>query len=500
LTSVARPASARLLRYAVLATALWFVAVYLAMAWYRLRYPFELEWMEGGSVDHVARVLRHQSLYVPPQIAFIPFEYPPLYFYVSALVARIVGIGFFPLRLVSFSSSLLCFVAIYRIVKAEAHSTFSGLLATGLFAATFRISGAWFDIARVDSLFLMLFLWAIFIIRWTASSRWSFFAGVLLSLSFLSKQTALAMAAPVVLYELYSRRRLGSWLSAGLIGVVGLSTALFHVTTDGWYTWYVFEFPFKHPWARPVFLTFWTRDLFAPLPVAFTFALLVVVWQLRFRREDLFWPMVFVGMIAGAYRSRLQTGGYDNVLFPAYAVTAILFGLAVSLLVEAVHHSSVTMRRFAEAAVYVLCLAQMVRLGYDPRAQLPRPADRAAGEHLLQVLGGLQGEVLVPSHGYLPTLVGKPSHAHLMQVFDVLKVRDAQSASLTEQYRTAIRQSAFGAIILDDRTNDFFASEVEDSYVMQSTVFSEPDVFFPVTGGVITRPEYVYVPRTRLKQ
>jgi 4-amino-4-deoxy-L-arabinose transferase-like glycosyltransferase len=49
------------------------------------------------------RVLQHQPLYVPPQIAFIPFEYPPLYFWVSALVAKIVGIGFFPLRLVSFS-------------------------------------------------------------------------------------------------------------------------------------------------------------------------------------------------------------------------------------------------------------------------------------------------------------------------------------------------------------------------------------------------------------
>ena len=87
-----------------------------------------------------------------------------------------------------------------------------------------------------------------------------------------------------------------------------------------------------------------------------------------------------------------------------------------------------------------------------------------------------------------------------MQVFDVLKIHDAQSARLAEQFRSAIRQSAFDAIVLDDRVNYFFMHEIEDCYVMQSTVFSDPAVFFPVTGGVITRPEYVYVPKTRIKR
>jgi 4-amino-4-deoxy-L-arabinose transferase-like glycosyltransferase len=497
---MAGSAIARILRYSVVVATLWYLGAYLVVAWHRLPYPFELEWMEGGSVDHVARVLRYENLYIPPQVAFIPFEYPPLYFYVSAFVAKIVGIGFFPLRLVSFTSSLVCFASIYTIVKAETDSTFSGILATGLFAATFRISGAWFDLARVDSLFLALFLLAIFIIRWRECNGWYLLASVLLSLSFLTKQTALAMALPVVLYMVYSRRRLGLWLAASLIAVVGISTALFHVATDGWYTFYVFEFPFKHAWAKPVFVTFWTRDMFAPLPIAFTFALLLIVWQLRSRREDLFWPMVFVAMMGGAYRSRLQTGGYDNVLIPAYAITAILFGLAVSRLVEAVNHRNITHGWFAEAAIYVGCLVQLVLLGYDPRTQLPRAADRVAGEHLLELLASIHGEVLLPYHGYLPTVVGKPSHAHVMQVFDVLKIRDAHSASLAEQYRSAIRQSAFDAIVLDDRVNYFFMPEIEDSYVMQSRVFSDPGVFFPVTGGVITRPEYVYVPKTEIKR
>ena len=39
--------------------------------------------------------------------------------------------------------------------------------------------------------------------------------------------------------------------------------------------------------------------------LAFVTASLMVAWQLfRFRWDDLFWPVVFVGMVGGAYRSR----------------------------------------------------------------------------------------------------------------------------------------------------------------------------------------------------
>ena len=492
---MATPAVTRLLRYALLATACGYVGGYLVLAWHRLSYPFELEWMEGAAVDHVARVLHGQSLYVAPQIAFVPFDYPPLYFYVSAVVARITGIGLFPLRLVSFASSLVCFASIYAIVKAETDGAYPAVLATGLFAATFRISGAWFDLARVDSLFLAFFLLAVLIMRRRESARGYVVAGAVLWLSFLTKQTALAMAVPIVLYTLYSRRRLGIWLAAALFGLVGVSTALFHVATDGWYIYYVFEFPFKYAWAPPVAVTFWTRDLIAQLPIAFTLAAACSVWQLRFRKGDLFWPMIVVGMIGGAYRSRLQTGGYDNVLFPAYAIVAIVFGFGVGALIEAVGRRQTASRTLAEVAIYAGCIVQMALLGYDPQAQLPRAADRAAGAQLLTALAGVHGDVLLPYHGYLPTVVGKPSHAHVMAVFDVLKLRDANSTALAQQFQSAIRQSAFDAIVLDDRANYPFMSEVNQFYVLKATVFSDPTAFFPVTGGIISRPDYLYVPR-----
>ena len=89
--------------------------------------------------------------------------YPPLYYYVSAVVALASGIGFFPLRLVSFAASLGAFAIIFSLVRRETGSRAAGILAMGLFAATFREGGSWFDTARVHSLFLLLLLGGVYL-------------------------------------------------------------------------------------------------------------------------------------------------------------------------------------------------------------------------------------------------------------------------------------------------------------------------------------------------
>jgi hypothetical protein len=187
-------------------------------------------------------------------------------------------------------------------------------------------------------------------------------------------------------------------------------------------------------------------------------------------------------------------GGYDNVLLPAYAAAAILFGIVFAAALDRIHRGQMARPGLAASILYGVCLAQFALLAYDPRGQLPRKADRIAGERLLDLIADVPGEVLIPSHGYLPVEVGKASNAHLMQVFDVLQLGDEHSARLADQFRSAIRDREFGAIILDNR-NYYFMAEIDASYVLQSTVFSEPGVFLPVTGGLTTRPEYLYVPR-----
>src|SRR5262249_43811627 len=134
-----------------------YMMMYLAVAILRFRYPFELEWLEGATRDHVRRVLTGAPLYARPSLDFVAFTYPPLYYYLAPLGLRMGVSGFVAMRVVSIAASAGSLVLIYMLVRAESGHRIA-FVSAGLFAATYALSGAWLDLGRVDSLYLCLAL------------------------------------------------------------------------------------------------------------------------------------------------------------------------------------------------------------------------------------------------------------------------------------------------------------------------------------------------------
>ena len=60
----------RIILGACVAASVGFAALYLGFSLRRITYPFELEWMEGGSLEHLMRVLRGERLYLRPSLEF----------------------------------------------------------------------------------------------------------------------------------------------------------------------------------------------------------------------------------------------------------------------------------------------------------------------------------------------------------------------------------------------------------------------------------------------
>ena len=209
------------------------IAAYLWVTLHRIGYPFELDWMEGGSVELAARAAAGHSLYSPPSLAFVGWTYTPLYYWVAAAVAQLTAIGFLPLRLVSLLASLVSMTTLGWIVTRETGDRIAGLAAAGLFAATFQISGAWFDIGRVDSLFLALTLLALAWGRSARSVHGGVALGVLAFLAFFTKQTALLALLPVLIYLVITRRRAGIPALIVLLALVAISTHRIAVLADG---------------------------------------------------------------------------------------------------------------------------------------------------------------------------------------------------------------------------------------------------------------------------
>lgn len=449
--------------------------------------------MEGGSLDHVRRILTGQALYVSPSLEFVPYIYTPLYFYLSAGLSGIMGLGFVPLRLISLASSLGCFAVIFLMVRRETRSIVGALLASGLVAATFRLSGAWFDLARVDSLCLLLLLGGFYLVRRSWARPIYALAGLLLALAFLTKQIALATALPILGYAALIDWRRSLLLVATFGGLVTASTLALDHIHDGWYMYYIYRLPRGHEIIASEFHKFWIRDLLRPLPIAVAMSAFCLQRCLRkpFARENLFYPMLAVGMIGGSLSARVHLGGYDNVLMPAYSVVAILFGLGVHEMARSKHMGRYS--RIVIAGVYLACLVQFGLLRYDPAEQIPTDEDLTSGSQLVDMIRGIDGDAWMPDHGFIAAEAGKRWYAHRMAIHDVLRGDGGKGRTdLLAEIRDAISSRRFDAIIFDSYWRK---DDIRRSYDERRLVFVSPDAFWPVTGKR-TRPTLLYTPKT----
>jgi Dolichyl-phosphate-mannose-protein mannosyltransferase len=481
-------------RGVLLCTAVYFIVMYITTSLLRMVYPYELDWMEGGLVDHVMRVLSGKPLYVKPTIDFIPFIYTPFYYYVSALAAKLTGPGFLPLRLVSFLASLVNFYLIYYLVHRETRSGFAGLLSAAVFTATNAINGTWFDICRTDSLYMTLLLSAVVMLRFSESVRGHIAAGLILSVGMFTKQTVLLAALPVIFYCVIIHWRRSLALIAAMIGLTGSLTWIMTHLTDGWYLYYTVRLPRYHQiHAVQMFRlkTFWTSDMILYLiPALVLTGLFLIHITIHFnKRRSLFYLVFTTGMIYVSWTLWLNNAAFNNVFIPTHAALAICFGMSWHTFKADAGKG----RHAREIIVGLACLCQFACLVYNPATIVPTKRDRLAGEELIQKMQKMQGEVLIMTHGYLPVMAGKAPHAHKMAITDISRgIRDADRQTLLSEISRKIMRKQFDTIILDS-SFILFRPEIEHYYRFKEYVFEDLDVFWPVIG-MQTRPEMICVP------
>ncbi|KYG06023.1 hypothetical protein BE21_37180 [Sorangium cellulosum] len=541
------------LRVAVALAAAGAIGTYLVLGIIHLRFPFEIEWMEGGLVDEIRRALAGQKLYVKPTVEYVPFLYAPLYFYVAAAFSKVLGVGFFSARLVSYLASIAGIALIARIVHRETGGKHAALLAAGVYAATYPLSAGFFDIARVDSLFVLLLLAALYVARFGRSMGSAVGAAALFTLALLTKQSASVIFVPVAAYLVLAGWRRGLVFAASGAAMMVGSVVVLDRIHDGWFWWFVFWLPRQHPWVERMWVDFWLEDLMRPLSVSCLLALFYVMvdrrvfssgdarvarasapgdarraaepadalrvaeadgaqlrgtdaavpsppapgstfaLSLSFRDGRYFYLFAAAGMLGASWAGRLHAGGWPNVIMPGFAILAILFGLGVHAAIVAASQLSEPRRHRLEAFLLVLAAVQFACLAYDPARYAPKSLDAKAGEHLLDKIRKVEGDVFIPAHGHLATLAGKRPYAHEMAVADILGINGGPAgADLRADIEKAILQKRFGAIFSD---TDFYKKEIQQAYRLEGKVFEDKKVFWPVTG-FRARPERIYVPKT----
>ncbi len=418
------------------------VCLFYSIAFARVGYPFELEWMEGGMLSMVERVREGLPLYVEPSVEYVPFIYTPLFYYVSAAVSVFAGIDFATLRLVSIACTTILFALVGWRVWRETKNPAAAILGPGFLAAAFVPTGHWFDLGRVDMLFMVFSFGGFLLARSRADLVGAAWGGVLLGLALLTKQSAVWPAAGIGLGLLVSDLRRAVSFGAGFLAAGLLPSLVADWRSDGWFYYYTVDRPSSHSFDRAKLVEFWTNDLWYASPVLCVLAacgfvaLVIQAWKDRSARVEVFF---FAALVGSSWTSRLHVGGWFNVNIPAFLAMSLLASRWLARTAERASHA--TPRPAALLGLAALALAPALHLAPPAVAEriasalhfelamrwpdrsllVPGPADERDGERIVEMLRDAPGPVFVMENPYLVERAGKEGHANGIALIDVLR-------------------------------------------------------------------------------
>jgi 4-amino-4-deoxy-L-arabinose transferase-like glycosyltransferase len=472
----------------------------------RLTFPLDLEWEEGGMLTHSLRILEGQSLYGPPTADFISFLYTPFYPFVIAVFGKVFGLSYVLGRLISvlsfFGVLALVFSAVWRQVGRRSWLGAAwGLAAVGLIASSFPECAAWYDLVRNDSFFILLVVGALYLLFYGHRRRgYLIAAGILMGLSFLTKQTGslFVLYSGAVLLLLNWRKLPGYVVSVGL--VAGGTTLVLDQLTDGWFWRIIFTLHQKHEFFPDRIWPETEKMLFKAWPVV---AIIIGLWILIRLVEALalrrwlpgdrgnlfFLATAAMGVLVSAIGFATQWAVY-NAFIPAFVFSAAFVAMACGDLAKP---DTRGWRRWIAGPASVLLggaiAAQMIVQLYDPMKHIPTDDDWKNSRQLIATLGKLEAPLLIPYHPFYPYLVGQKTSHHKMSTNDITRAgmplpKDLVSNITKQRYRT----------IIFDRTPVGSSYGFMLRYYKIARVFSSQEVPRVLTGFRV-QPKYVFVPK-----
>src|SRR3569623_259093 len=363
------------------------------------------------------RLVAHQTIYVEPSPAYVPFIYPPLYYVVAhAFDLALPGLPrFMSMRLVSVLATLVTAATVFMTLRRRSQlSSRHRLLLTALFVAFFGRFEVWHDTSRVDSLVVALLFAATALLFEGEGAPSAVAAGCLGGLAALTKQPAVPLFGAVL--AMCALRRPGRALFAAMavgLSVVGGLAAIGDLGNP-WLYYYVLRVPTTHPLLPRTVGTSVTFTL-----AVFPSFLLAAALQMRRPAvkhaptdgggsPGALWSATFATWTVMVFLLRLKQGASFNFFLPLVPAGLIVLGNAVE--------------RWAARGQWLL-LAQFLILAYNPLAAIPTAPDWRAGYELLDELGHIPGAIFLPQFPSYLTMLDRPPVAHGIAVCDLAKLR-----------------------------------------------------------------------------
>lgn len=389
--------------------------LFLWVAGSRLFYPYAVEWMEEVVFTDSVRIAVGLPLYPDPESGFAAGVYNPLYQYAVALLVTlfgpVMGLG----RVISLASILAAALVVYSLIRRETDDRSAAFVGASFLVASFPIVAFWYDLARIDSLWICLLLAGLYCIRRRPPTvGWTAAAAACFVLSFFTKQLTMPVLAVSFLYLLVTDRKRAVAFGTIAAGAIAAGILLLQWSSGGWYWFYVgtlargflsqggMKYNLFYYTGSDVHMGLFYLVRYYPICIAaVAFLAACRLAGVRGASPAGFWVLLFAVSLAADGVNYAKSNAWHNSFYTTVAFTSILAGLL---------WARVGARPVAALAWYCCLLCQLVMLTYNPRDHIPRPKDRAEGDRFIRYVAKLDGEVWLPHHPYYAYLAGKGFH------------------------------------------------------------------------------------------
>lgn len=486
----------RILNIILAVTAVIFIITYLFVAIGRVFYPFDLDFIENAMLLQAWRTGAGLPVYLPPNGEFVPQVYMPLYTWLGSLPLRLTGPVMWPLRLLSLASTLGTAVLLYLIGRRIQPNKAIALAGAALFLAGYKLTGGWYDLARVDALFVFLVMAGMATAVYQHhTNRGLALAGLLMGLALLTKQNGLFLTA-VIGGWLFWRVRWRVWLFGTVFLLVTAGPLLWLEWHSGsWFSYYVIDIAYASPVAANRIWPILRREILGGMGFLVLMAggtAVACLAQRQWRKLiDPPWLLFMGAALFVTVSGRSSVGGNLNNLIIGYA----LLCLAPALLAEALRPG-----KWVTGLLTAVILAQFVLLMFPPLPYAPqqfRPTAvmREQGERLIDYLANTEGEVWVMLHPAYGMWAGQEAGVHIQTLWHA---RQRGTKPLPPDLVARIQNQTYAVIISDE--SPYFETEPALVDLLAQYYQAEPlppEMSPPTLSGIQVRPLLIYTPRAR---
>lgn len=498
---------ARMSRILLWVVALSAVATFLGLAIWRLRYPLELDYIEGVMMDHVVRLARGQAIYVAPSLDFITLAYMPGFATVSSLLARVVGPHFWVPRLISVLAMSGLIALVILVLRAETRRWTWGIAGAGILTLSYGITGGHYDVGRPDSLMLFLAMSGLATLRFTTGTRGAIAAAALLAAAFFTKQHAAWFGIAALAHLAINDRARLRPFAATLIGGCAGGYALLTLWLGPWFPFYTWEVPTR--WSqisRARILNYVGGGLLGSHAIVVVPALLSLgLSPAPWRGREGIWVFAGLAGIATGFMATLDPDAFRHVMNPTVVAFSVLGPLSLARLVRALVPAAREPGAPVPAIAAIVLSLLALPLLYPVRSHFPHHGGREAHAALIETLESYEGPVLVFYHGFYAWQAGKGTSLHQITLDDIVRARGNSLLRRDPQYFERLfeplRTGANRPMILTDVRLDHSGSEsrplwreVAKHYRLAGELPRQVEIAAnPITGNHWT-PRFLYMP------